>query len=72
VAGEELDAEARNVEALGEEGDEGGVGTAVGGWGGEGDLERVGVSAGDGVALGAGVNADGEDAAAVGGTKDHA
>ena len=71
VTGEELDAEAGDVEALGEEGDERGVRAAVGGWGGEGDLEGVGVSAGDGVAFGAGMDADGEDAAAVGGAKDH-
>ena len=47
----------------GEEGDEGGVGAAVGGWGGEGEIERAVVEAGDGVAPGSGVDADGEGAA---------
>ena len=58
-AGDERDAGAGDAEGFGEEGDERGVGAAVGGWGGEGDFQGAVMGAGDGVAAGAGMNADG-------------
>jgi len=67
--GDQRDVSAGNAEVVGEEGDECGVGAAVRWWGGEGDFERAIVDAGDGVAAGAGVNADGEGAAVGGGAE---
>jgi len=63
-AGEEADVSAGQAKEVGQEGDEGFVGAAIGGWGGEGDFDGSGVDAGDGVFAGAGMDADGEGAPA--------
>jgi hypothetical protein len=63
LAGDEGDAGLGEVEGIGQEGDEGFVGAAFYGWGGEGDFEGFGVYAGDGVFPCSGVDADGEGAA---------
>ena len=48
------------MQVVGEKAEQGFVGAAVGGWGGERDFERAVMGAGDGVAAGAGVDAYGE------------
>jgi hypothetical protein len=74
-AGEERDARFGEAEGIGEEGDECRVGAAVDGRGGESDLERGGssnsggVRAGDRVAPGSGMDADGQGAAVRGGVE---
>ena len=60
---EKSDASARDVKFAGEKGDEGLVGSAIGGRRGERDFERAVVDAGDGVAPRTGMDADGEGAA---------
>lgn len=71
-AGDERDMCAGDVEGFGEEGNQRGVGAAVGGWGGEGDFESAIMRAGDGVASSAGMNAHVECAAADGGAQGEA
>jgi len=68
-AGYERDMRSGNVESFGEEGDERGVGAAVGGWRGERDFQGAIVRAGDGVASSAGMNAHVNRASDGGGTQ---
>src|SRR5271168_2596705 len=58
-AGDQGDAGFGEAEDVGEEGDEGLVGAAVDRRGSEGDLQSAGMEAGDGVAAGSGLDADG-------------
>lgn len=60
MSGEEGDAGFGEAEAVAEEVDEGLIGSAVDGRGGEGDFKGVVVDTGDGVFAGSGMDANGE------------